>query len=98
MKNLIFIAVITIFLISANTIFGQRKSSTPAKRKLRLITKPVPEPKPVAEDWKEFETKSWKFKVTVPKEPSVSENTCNDGITAVKSTICQSDVNQIFYM
>lgn len=94
----IFILIILLPLIGSITVFGQKKSTKSAKRKLRLIIKPIPEPKIETEDWKQFESAGLKFRVNLPKEPTITETEIDEGLTKAKSTIHQSYVNQIYYM
>ena len=97
MKKL-FILIILLPLIGSITVFGQKRSTKSTKRKLRLIIKPIPEPKIETENWKQFESAGLKFRVNLPKEPTITKTEIDEGLTKAKSTIHQTYINQIYYM
>lgn len=94
----IFTLIILFPLISLITVNGQRKATKTPKRKLRVIVKPIPEPKIETENWKQFESAALKFRVNLPKEPTITETEIDEVLTKAKSTTHHSYINQIYYM
>lgn len=98
MMKKIFTLIILLPLIGVFMVNAQRKPSKSTKRKMRLITRPLPQPKVETEDWKSFESAALKFRVDLPKVPTISENEIYEDFTKAKSTVHQSYINQIFYL
>lgn len=94
----IFIILLLFPVISVLTVNGQRKSANSAKRKLRIITKPLPKPKVETENWKEFVSPVLKFRINLPKEPTITEIEIEEDSVKAKSTIHQTYINQIYYL
>ncbi len=94
----IFIILLLFPVISVLTVNGQRKSADSAKRKLRIITKPLPKPKVETENWKEFVSPVLKFRINLPKEPTITEIEIEEDSVKAKSTIHQTYINQIYYL
>ena len=96
--NKFLMLTILILLIGITNAVAQKRANKSPKRKLRLITKPIPEPKIETEDWNQFQSVELKFKMVFPKEPTKTVNEIDDGLTKAKSTVYQSYINQIYYM
>ena len=79
-------------------VFAQKSRTAPAK-KYRTIIKLPPKPKVEVENWKIFESKELKLKMSFPKEPTISvADEVPYESEALKSSIAQTYINGNFYM